>query len=361
MIKELASEIPVKKSQPIQWPLWLLKMFYYEYWPFWILFLPSALYALMLGVRARSFTYFTAANPAIELGGFFGESKSRILKMVPAQYKPVTFLVTSNASAQAILEEMKIMKLQFPVIAKPDKGERGLMVKKLQNEHNLQQYVNRIQRDFIIQEFVDYSMELGVLYYRYPGSYEHGITSVVLKEFLSVTGDGISTIEQLMSRSLRARMQIKRLREQGNIHMEQILAPGEVATLEKIGNHCKGTKFLNGNQLINSKLVEVFDNIASNMPGFYFGRFDLRVPSLNDLYEGKNIKILEVNGTTSEPAHIYNPGYGFLKAQRDILFHTRLVYRIAMHNHNAGIPFTPFREALRIVTEHMKHTKEHGD
>jgi hypothetical protein len=133
-----------------------------------------------------------------------------------------------------------------------------------------------------------------------------------------------------------------------------VVPSGEKVILDKIGNHCRGTTFLSGNSLINNDLITVFDRITAPMDGVYFGRFDLKVKSLNDLYTGENIRIMEVNGTTSEPAHIYDPEISFIQAQRSILFNTRLVYEIAIQNHNNGYAYTPFKDALKMVTGHIK-------
>src|SRR6266545_2522670 len=51
----------------------------WEFWPPWAFYPPVVLYILYLGLKHRSLTLFTCANPAIEEGGFVGESKSKIL------------------------------------------------------------------------------------------------------------------------------------------------------------------------------------------------------------------------------------------------------------------------------------------
>jgi len=76
--------------------------------------------------------------------------------------------------------------------------------------------------------------------------------------------------------------------------------------LEPIGNHCRGTTFLNANDIIDEKLTKVFDSISNRIPGFYFGRYDLRCSSIEDLKKGKNVRIIELNGAGSEPDNIYH-------------------------------------------------------
>jgi len=43
---------------------------------------------------------------------------------------------------------------------------------------------------------------------------------------------------------------------------EEILPAGTVKLLEPIGNHNRGTKFLDGNHLINSELLNFFDALS---------------------------------------------------------------------------------------------------
>ena len=98
--------------------------------------------------------------------------------------------------------------MEFPLIAKPDIGERGFLVEKLADEFAFQTYFNNCSVNFMIQDFIDYPMEISVLYYRLPNAKKGHITSVCIKDTLKVTGDGHSSIEQLMYRYPRARLQI---------------------------------------------------------------------------------------------------------------------------------------------------------
>jgi len=334
-------------------PLFFIRLTQFEYWPVWILFFPSFIYGLYLAFRSRSLTYFSAANPAIDLGGFFGESKSGILNKLDSKYLPKSTHFAAASTLQ-VVSWMQSEFVEYPVICKPDKGERGYNVKKINNDLELNEYLMQNNRDLIIQEFVDYKHELGVLYYRMPDKSSYGVTSIVIKEFMSVTGDGFQTVGELMEKSDRARLQTERFRKENPELMNTIVAADEKMVLEPIGNHCKGTAFLNGNHLINQKLNNVFSKICDPVDGFYFGRLDLKVKSIEDLYQGHNIKILEVNGTTSEPAHIYDPSMTLMDAQRSIFYHTKLVYDIAKQNHKRGIPFTPVSEAVKTVYRHFK-------
>lgn len=340
-------------------PLWLIRVMNYEYWPFQLLFFPCFFYWLILSIRARTLVYFTATNPAIELGGFFGESKMNILKNVGEQHKPQSILVDATISVNDVLQKITEKGISFPFICKPDKGEMGFMVRKINNSQELKEYLIFCPGEIMVQEFVDYNIELGILYYRYPGG-KSGITSIVEKEFMSVVGDGQSTVEELMKQKDRSRFQIKRFRKEKSALLSVVPPSGQKLLLEPVGNHCKGTRFINGENLINEKLVSVFDEITSKMKGFYFGRFDLKVKSLEDLYTGENIKILEVNGTTSEPAHIYSEGMTLWKVYAAIFHNMKIVNDIAIENHRNGEKYIAITEVIKTISKHFKMKRKYG-
>jgi RimK-like ATP-grasp domain len=342
-------------------PLFLVRIFNYEYWPFWILFSPIVFYWLYLSLRARSLTWFTATNPGIELGGFFGESKINILKKIPSEYLPVSLFFEAGSNVNSIIQSMEEASLSFPVIAKPDKGEMGFQVSKIHNETELINYLKESRGRLIIQEFIEFENELGILYHKYPDGSRSGITSIVKKEFLKVTGDGVSTIRELMEQSDRARFQIEAIAKKLGDEIYTVLSSGEKYLLEPIGNHCRGTKFINGNDLINPELVKVFDKISESMDGFYYGRFDLKVKNINDLYTGKNIRIMEVNGVSSEPAHIYDGNMNLFKVYKDLFSHATIVGSIAGMNHQKGNKYIPFSVLIKTIVNHFKEKRINGN
>lgn len=265
-----------------------------------------------------------------------GESKKKILASFPAKYTPITLSISENAGIATVKNQMQQAGLGYPVIAKPDVGERGSLVEKIDHEQALTSYLLSVQEPVLIQEFIDYPIELGVLYHKKPGASGGQISSVVRKGFLQVVGDGNSTLKALLEREVRAAGRMSYLEKKLGKAMKEVPQKGESILVEPIGNHCRGTAFYNGNELITSRLTGVFDRIAENIPGFYYGRFDLKVKSIDDLYRGENIKILELNGVSSEPAHVYDPEYTLLRAYRDIINHMNIICQIARINHRLG-------------------------
>ena len=286
------------------------------------------------------------------MGGMFGESKFEVLEKVPIPSKPKTILIKLPATTTTVLQQMCERGLTFPIIFKPDLGERGWMVRKISNEEDIGNYLEKIKIDFLAQELVDLPLEFGVFYVRYPGEAFGRVTSIVGKEMLNVTGDGRKTLQVLILEKERAKLQWNSLKVVYHDRLTHIIPLGEKMELVSIGNHCLGTKFLNENGLITVKLSASFDRISKQIEGFYFGRFDLRVASLHDLENG-NVRVLELNGCGAEPAHIYEPGFSFSEALGVLFRHWHDIYRISKENHKRGVAYISFREA-RIIYKNFK-------
>ena len=337
----------------------ITKLFNWEYWPFWAIYWPLVPYWVWLSWRCKSFFFFTASNPGIEFGGMMGESKSKIYDLIPNQYLPVSVLIKPKTSKTEVLSLMKGLDLDFPIILKPDVGQRGWMVEKIRHEDDLGQYLKRIEVDFLMQEFVDYPVELGVFYHRLPYESVGEVSSIVVKEMLHVVGDGQQTIKQLIGQIPRASIQLETLRNTRPELMKQVPIVNEKVELVSIGNHCRGTKFLNGEDLITPALTLAIDKLSQQIDGFYFGRFDMKCTSIADLMKGQGIKIMELNGAGAEPAHIYHPGRSIWKGYRDIVYHLDLLADIAIVNHKMGVPYASFWTGIDVLFKSRAYYKKH--
>lgn len=327
--------------------LQFIKITRFEFWPYWIFYLPVVPYFLWLMIKSRSAAFFTNVNPGIYLSGIVGESKEEILKHISEKYKAKSVLISKDNTDDA--ENIIQLHFQFPIIVKPNIGERGNGVEKVNSIEEFRNIKNTYKDDFIIQEFIDYEYEFGVMYYHIPNTNEYGVTSIVQKGFLKVIGDGHSSLKQLLSLNFRAQLVWDYLEEQLNDRWDEIPAKGEVIYPQPIGNHCKGTMFINGNHLINKSVSNLFHSIAQNFNGFYYGRFDVKVKSLKDLETGENLRIMELNGLTSEPAHIYDPKMSLWKAYKTIINHFRIVYRISKANSKLGVKPSSWNEFSRLM------------
>jgi len=331
-----------------RWGKFWIKLKSWEYWPLHLIYTPIYMYWIWLGLRARSLFYFTAANPAIKMGGLYGESKSEILQALPQRLIPKTIYVSPDEGVEAIEKRANAVGIHFPMIAKPDKGERGFKVEKLKDQAELSSYREAVPTQLIVQEFIDYPEEVAVLYYRFPGEKSGKITSITLKEYLSVTGDGTSTVRQLMQAYPRARLQLDTFEAKQPELLSQVPPAGERWELNPIGNHCRGTTFLDGTHLIDDQLLATFDHVSHQLDGIYFGRYDIKCQSFESLRRGENFCILELNGLKSEPTHIYQPGFSIWKAYGILFRQWKTVYKLALANHQLGVPYTRFRDGVRM-------------
>ena len=347
----------LKEWTPDSIPPFIAKVIYYEYWPFWLLYFPTLFYWFYLSIKARSFVYFISTNPGIDNGGAFGTSKDKILSKIDAQYLPHALFVDIDAGYSAMQDKFIQSKILFPVICKPDEGEMGFRVSRIFSFNELENYFDSSPCNFIIQEYINYPEELGVLFYRYPSG-KTGITSVTRKKFLSVKGNGFSPVYVLLKEQTRGRMQIDRILKERPLLANSIPENNTTLLVEPIGNHCKGTEFINACDLINPTLVNVFDRITKPIEGFYYGRFDLKVKSIEDLYRGENIKILELNGVNCEPAHIYSHDMNLIRVYKTLFYNMKVVFEIAMENKSRKIEAPSFYSVYKKVRQHFKLRKK---
>lgn len=284
------------------------------------------------------------------MGGLYGGSKCDSLRHLPSENQPETLLFDPGTHEARVLSAIRKSDLRFPVIIKPDHGERGKGIELVHDEGQLRRSIRTHPTAFIIQEYLDLPFEVGVFYVRRPSQTHGKITSIVIKEFLTVTGDGQQTIEALALKNMRAVLVWEHLKPVLRIDPQRILAKGETVLLEAIGNHNRGTAFNDGCHLINNTIVKETERLASMIPGFYYGRFDLRVASEEDFVNGIGWKVLEVNGANAEPAHIYQQGFPYFKGMYTLLKHWSWACEISRENLKKS-PAVKFKECLRVYRE----------
>lgn len=323
------------------------KLTNWEFWSFNVFYFPIKVYYAFLALRNRSFFFFTAANPSIDFGGMMGEQKSAIYALIPEKYLPKMKLLKAYDETSGLLFANE---LRYPVIVKPNIGERGNWVEKIDTKDQLRAYIRACPADFFIQEFVDLPVELGVFFVKMPG--EKGrVTSLVMKQFLTVTGDGNSTVSELLAQNPRALLQLDFSHPRFEKIMKSVPKSGDTVKVEPIGNHCRATIFLNLNHEIDEQLNAAFNTICDQIEGFYYGRFDLRCASIVELRQLRDFKILELNGAGAEPAHIYHPGSSLLRAYRDVIWHFNQLSKISRANHRRGVAYWGFRSGIKKMKE----------
>jgi hypothetical protein len=330
----------------------------WEYWPFAMIYAPLFLYWAWLSLKARSWFFFSTANPSILNAGFLMESKQQIYDLMPDGSYPKTVYCPKGRPVVAIRQTLSERGLEFPLIAKPDIGQRGMKVSLLRNECELYLYSGQSKVDFLLQEYIAYPNEAGIFYYRFPGESKGRISGIVGKEMLAVVGDGRSTIEALLRKNDRYILQFPALRDRYGSFLQQVPATGEEHLLAPYGNHSRGAKFLDWSDRITPGLEETIDALCRQIPGFYFGRLDIKFVGWEELCEGKNFSVIELNGAGSEPTHIYDPRHSIFFAWKEIARHWRLLFEISRANTRleGKAPMTAI-DGLKMLRDYARYEK----
>jgi hypothetical protein len=332
--------------------LFFHKLFHWEYWPFQIIYIPIALLWIFYALKQKTLFFFNASNPSMKNGGFFMVSKKEIYDLIPQKYYPKTILIKAGATLN------NINQIQYPCIAKPDMGLRGLSVKKIDHFEHLDAYAKTANFDFLIQDLILFENEVGIFYIRFPHEREGKITGIVAKEFLTVTGDGKSSIEGLLKQNPRFELQLNTLKKEFGDGLKQILPLGEKQKLVPYGNHARGAKFIDISHKISVKLTRTINELCLQIPDFYYGRLDIMYDSFEDLEEGKNFQVVELNGAMSEPTHIYDPKHSLLFAWKTLAKHISAMYKISVANHKKGFLYLSHKQGMKQYKLHLaQHQK----
>jgi membrane protein DedA with SNARE-associated domain len=319
----------------------------FEFWPGFVFYTPVYLYIAWQMLRRRGLALPALANPAMENGGLWGESKSALLARMDGNGRThlAPYVVHRRGDAhriahdvEQILARCEAASIGFPFVAKPDLGCQGNGVQIIASTTALHDYVAAFPsgEGLMVQQLIDKPGEAGIFYMRHPAEAHGRVSSMTLKFAPEITGDGISTIEQLVRADPRAGRVVQLYLKPRNGQQGRIPAQGEPVRLVFVGNHCKGSIFRDASAYVTPALADWIDNIALGIPDFYFGRFDLRFSSLADLQSAKDLAIIEFNGGASEATHIWDPDMTLRRAYGDHFAHIRAMFAIGAANRRRG-------------------------
>lgn len=312
----------------------------WEFWPAWLFYPPIVAYILWLGLRYRSPLAFTATNPALDASGFVGEKKADCLLPLVAQAPELvapTLLLGAAADPTRVEAAQGFVAAQggYPIVLKPDIGQRGRGVAIIRNEAALRDYLAHAPGEVIAQRYIE-GAEFGVFVYREPETGTPRILSITHKCFPEVVGDGRQTLRELIREHERARLIAPLLWQRFAGRMDWVPAPQERVPLVEIGAHCRGSLFLDASDLATPALLRALQPMFDALPGYHFGRLDLRCPSPEALARGEALRILEVNGVSAEAAHIYHPGTPLRHGYASMFHQWRLAFAIGAANARNG-------------------------
>ena len=329
----------------------------WETWHYLVKYVPIMPVWLWYCLKSRSFWFFTPSNPTLTFGGFEGESKKEMYDQLPPGSYPGTILINHNIPFDEVIKRVE-ENFAYPFAVKPDVGMMGFMFRTISSDMEFRQYHDLMPADYLVQELVSYPLELSVFYYRFPNEQKGNITGFIRKEFLSVTGDGKSTLLELITNYARARFRLDEMKAKHKDRLEAVIPDGEVFFLSYALNLSRGGKLVSLAHEKDERLLKVFDDLSHYSGHFYYGRYDLKCRSIEELKEGKNFLILEYNGCGAEPHHIYGNANTLFEAYRIVLQHWKVLYNISRYNEKNGVEYWEFRKGYRFLRKAKRHFKQ---
>lgn len=339
---------------------------FFEFWPGWLFYAPIFIYVMWCVFRYRGITLPAAANPTLPLGGFYGESKADILGIIRRYLGDAVapFIACVNGpatTAASIVAQLDRAGLNFPLVAKPDLGCRGAGVQVVRDGAELQKYLAVFPQNatLILQQLVPYVGEAGVFYVREPHATKGRVTSMTLKYFPSVVGDGVRTLRQLIESDARAGQVAHLYLPRFADKLQTVPAAGVTVPLVFAGNHSKGTIFRDGSAYITPQLTAAFDKLAQQIPEFYFGRFDVRFADFDAFCAGRDFVIIELNGAGAEATHIWDSRISLWQAWATLRRQYKTLWQIGRANLNRGVARLPVQDFWQAYRTAKKETLQY--
>lgn len=308
-------------------------------------------------LKSRSVWFFTPSNPKITFGGMDGEPKKEMYELLPKDFYPATFNVLPKKDFDSVIRDLDKSGIRYPFIVKPEVGCQGILFRKIDKEDELKNYHEKIPVEYMVQELVNYPMEVSVFYIRHPQEKKGRVTGFLHKIPLQVTGNGIDTLEALVKQHPKGEKRMEEMYSKHKEHWHKILPVGDKYMLSYAANHNRGAQFVDLKEHIDDKLVAIFDKLSHDVNDFFYGRYDIMCTNVEDLKNGKNFTILEYNGCGAEPNHFYDTGYTLTGAYKEILKHWKALYHICKYSSSQGIKPWPFKKGRLFLGEIKAHFK----
>lgn len=279
------------------------------------------------------------------------ESKMQIYDLIPSGNFPKTIFISKQEGLESAWNKVFSSRIPFPFIVKPDIGMKSFGVDKIRSKEEFRNYFLRMHDDFLVQDLIPYQNEMGIFYVRMPGEKKGMITGMVSKKFLSVIGDGKSSILQLIKQNPRSHFQLKALQKKYGFKLNMVLDQGKEFILVPFGSHTRGAEFRDVTHLVNDGILETIDGVCSKVEGFHYGRLDVLYNSLEELSKGEKFSIIEINGAGGEPTHIYDPKHSIFYAWKEIFKHWKMMNDISIINHKKGFSYLSFKDGRAMLKD----------
>ncbi len=312
----------------------------FERIPKWLNLIPMVAQWLWLGAHHGSMTLPSSVNPQITTGGMVGDGKLEYFNSMGAVARAATadfIAVTTDGDPARFWPHMQAAKLAFPVVAKPDLGWCGYGVRLLASWQEFEDYFRTYPANetFLLQRYIPDEGEAGIFYVCEPGEAKGRLIGLLLRQFPKVTGDGVSSIRELIAADIRLRRLTDNALHECRFDPDYIPLQDESVRLALIGSTRVGGAYFDGTRFITPRLIERVNEIAKNMSAFHVGRFDVRFKTVEALGSG-DFTIMEVNGAGSEAVHAWDPKYTIREVYRIVFAKQRLLFAIGAACRKAG-------------------------
>ena len=333
---------------------------HWEFWPAWAVYPPVVAWIAAQAIRHGGLRPITAANPGLKDGGLVGESKHEIQSLLPLPWAVPSAAIEPGdlrARTSQLVRIMEEKSWRFPIVLKPDVGQRGSGVRKITDASGARLYLLQYPHRAVAQPWHPGPYEAGIFYARHPDEPRGRIFSITDKIFPIAEGDGRSTLGELIDAHPRFRLQAATFCRRHADRLKTIPARGERVHLAEVGNHCQGTMFLDGRELWTPALEARVDTIAREVPGFYIGRFDVRYANIERFRAGDDLRVIELNGVTAEPTDIYDPARSIGSAYAALFDQWRRVFEIGAANLQRGHPGASAFRLLQLGLAHLADSR----
>ncbi len=292
---------------------WETLFWYYQYYP-------------IMAIYRRMIRSINGLNPGMSgLSGLFEISKTEIATHLSPTYCPKTVTIESRQAPSTLIEvvEQSGLDVESGVICKPDMGERSFGVKIVRSREELVEYARGIKRRFLVQELIKEPKEFTLSFFRLapdcpertpassttepPEAAIFEVRTLAERVLPTVVGNGTSTVAELIGLGdFSERQQKNMISMLSSQELEKVPLPGEVEEIGRIGSVDYGIELkireLSPQQRsqLNKMVARILTNQQGELYDVWFGRFDLRANSFEELLEGRS-KVIELNGAMAGP------------------------------------------------------------
>ena len=319
----------------------------WEFWSPWAFYGPILPWFVVNYLRLGCMRTATAVDPCWPDGGAIGESKQRVLDLFPEGSVEPSFRHPDGADVEASVRRVESQGWGWPMILKPDEGQRGAGVHLIADPAELRDRLSETRIPVVLQRYHPGPGEVGLFWWKLPGAERGRLFTLCHKIFPVVVGDGRRTLKELIVDDPRLRLQFKVFFRRFEARLDEIVPLDEQVQLTRAGNHAQGCLFVDGEHLRTPALESWLDEVCSAVPGFHYGRLDVRYRDVESLKRGEGLSVIEANGLGSESTNMYDPSFSLFKAWSLVRIHWIVAMKIGRANRARGVPGINEWEYLR--------------